>query len=125
MSAIEAALAAIDALEPGEKINYTQISNQHGVVRSTLTRRHQRLSTTRGLEGQNRRALHPHQELELIRYIERLTRQGLPPTRPMIRRFASDITKIEVGKGWVDRFIARHDVNLISRWATGIDRARH
>jgi hypothetical protein len=46
MSAIEAALAAIDALELGEKISYTQISNQYGVVRSTLTRRHQRLLTT-------------------------------------------------------------------------------
>jgi hypothetical protein len=45
MSAIKAALAAIDALELGEKINYTEISNQYGVVQSTLTRRHQRLST--------------------------------------------------------------------------------
>jgi hypothetical protein len=43
----------------------------------------------------------------------------------MIRRFASDIVKRELGKGWVDRFIARHEVDLISRWATGIDRARH
>ena len=93
MSAIEAALAAIDVLEPGEKINYTKISNQYGVVRSTLTRRHQRLLTTRELEGQNRRALHPHQEQELLQYIERLIRHGLPSTRPIIRRFASDIAK--------------------------------
>jgi hypothetical protein len=54
MSAIKAALAIIDVLELGEKINYTEISNQYGVVRSRLTRRHQRLSTTRELEGQNR-----------------------------------------------------------------------
>jgi hypothetical protein len=51
--------------------------------------------------------------------------QGLPPTRPMIRRFASDFAKKEVGKGWVDRYIKRHRVDLISRWATGIDRSRH
>ena len=43
----------------------------------------------------------------------------------MIRRFASDIAKRELGKGWVDRFIQRYDVHLISRWATGIDRSRH
>jgi hypothetical protein len=43
----------------------------------------------------------------------------------MIRRFASDIAKKELGKGWVDRFIRRHQVDLISRWVTGIDRSRH
>lgn len=43
----------------------------------------------------------------------------------MIRRFASDIAKKELGKGWVDRYIERHQVDLVSRWATGIDRERH
>src|ERR1700712_591081 len=43
----------------------------------------------------------------------------------MIRRFASEITKKEVGKGWVDRYIQRYQVDLISRWATGIDHSRH
>jgi hypothetical protein len=43
----------------------------------------------------------------------------------MIRRFASDIAKRELGKGWVDRYMKRYDVHLISRWATGIDRSRH
>jgi hypothetical protein len=43
----------------------------------------------------------------------------------MIRRFASDIAKKELGKGWVDRYIKRYEVNLILRWATGIDRSRY
>jgi hypothetical protein len=43
----------------------------------------------------------------------------------MIRRFASDITKKELGKGWVDRFIQRYQVDLILRWADGIDRSRY
>jgi hypothetical protein len=43
----------------------------------------------------------------------------------MIRRFASDIMKKELGKGWVDRFIQRYQVDLIPRWTTGIDRPRH
>jgi hypothetical protein len=33
----------------------------------------------------------------------------------MIRRFASDIAKKELRKGWVDRFVERYQVNLISR----------
>jgi hypothetical protein len=125
MEPIQAALAAIEALEPGEKIVYTQIAKRYGVERSTLARRHQKLSTSREERYQNQQALHPHQELELVRYIKRLTERGLPPTRAMIRRFASDIAKRELGKGWVNRYIKRHKIDLISRWATGIDRARH
>ncbi|KAF7572451.1 hypothetical protein PtrM4_099510 [Pyrenophora tritici-repentis] len=125
MSLIEAALAAIESLKPRKKLVYTQIAAKYSVDRRTLARRHQGATISRDAQAQNLQALHPQQEKELVRYIERLTRQGLPPSRPMIRRFASDITKKELGKGWVDHFIQRHDVHLISRWVTRIDRSRH
>jgi hypothetical protein len=125
MSPIEAALAAIEALEPGEKLVYTHIAAEYGVDRRTLARRHQGATVSRDTQAQNLQALHPQQEQELVRYIEGLTRRGLPPTRPMIRRFASDITKKEIGRGWVDRFIQRYQVDLVSRWAGGINRSRH
>jgi hypothetical protein len=125
MSSIEAALAAIEALEPGEEICYTKIAQKYGVDRSTLSRRHRGQTTSRTASAAERQNLHPQQEQELLRYIERLTKQGLPPTRPMIRRFASTIAGKELGVHWVDRYIKRHQVDLISRWATGIDRSRH
>ena len=125
MSSIQAALAAIESLGPGEKINYTQIAKTYGVVRSTLTRRHQGVSTSRATRYENQQALHPQQEVELLRYIERLTRQGLPPTRAMIRNFASQVAQREVGVNWVDRFVQRHPDELISKWTTGIDNSRH
>ena len=93
MSPIEAALAAIEALEPGEKLVYAEIARKYGVLTSTLSQRHRGVSSSRATKAQNQQALHPQQELELLRYIEHLTRQGLPRTRPMIRRFASDIAK--------------------------------
>jgi hypothetical protein len=40
MSLIKAALAAIKALEPGEKLVYTKITEKFSVDRSTLARRH-------------------------------------------------------------------------------------
>jgi hypothetical protein len=125
MSPIKAALAAIEALEPSEKLIYAQIARKYGVAVSTLSQRHRGVSSSRAIKAQNQQALHPQQEQELLRYIERLTRQGLPPTRPMIRRFASSIARKELGVHWVDRYIERHQVDLISRWATGIDRSRH
>jgi hypothetical protein len=125
MSSIEAALVAIESLKPGEKFSYRQIAAKYQCNRTTLARRHQGVQASCRTKAENQQALHPQQEKELLRYIERLTRQGLPPSRPMIRRFASDITKKELGIGWVNRFVQRYDVHLISRWVTGIDRARH
>jgi hypothetical protein len=40
MSSIEAALAAIESLEPREKLVYTQIAAKYSVDRRTLARRH-------------------------------------------------------------------------------------
>ncbi|KAF2844228.1 hypothetical protein T440DRAFT_473560 [Plenodomus tracheiphilus IPT5] len=106
MSSIKAALAAIDAQKPREKVNYKKIAEQYSCSRVTLARRHQ-------------------DEQELLRYIEHLTRQGLLPTRSMIQNFASQIAKKELRKHWVDRYIQRYQVNLILSWTTGINRTRY
>jgi hypothetical protein len=92
---------------------------------TTLRRRHQGVSTSRATRYENQQALHLQEEAELLRYIKRLTERGLPPTQAIIRRFASDIAKRELGKGWVDRYVKRYNVHVISRWAMGIDRLRH
>jgi hypothetical protein len=105
MGSIEAALTAIEPLKPGEKLKYTRVVKQYNVQRVTLARRHQGLSTSYAIRGENQRALHPQQEQELLRYIGRLTRQDLPPKRAMIRNFGSQIAKRELGVNWVDRFV--------------------
>jgi hypothetical protein len=40
MGDIEAALAAIESLEPGEHFTYTEIADKYGVDRTTLSRRY-------------------------------------------------------------------------------------
>jgi hypothetical protein len=125
MDPIEAALAAIESLEPGEKLVYAQIAKKYGVEPTTLARRHKGASTSRNTKAQNQQALHPQQEAELVRHIERLNRQGLPPTRAMIRNFASQIAQRELGEHWVDRFVQRHPDELISKWTTAMDNSRH
>jgi hypothetical protein len=125
MGSIEAALTAIESLKPGEKFNYTQVVEQYNIQRVTLARRHQGLSTSYAIRGENQRALHPQQEQELLRYIGRLTRQVLPPTRAMIRNFGSQIAKRELEVNWVDRFVQRYPDELISRWTTGMDNSRY
>jgi hypothetical protein len=125
MAPIDDAIAAIESREAGEKFTYQSIADQFGVDRSTLSRRHKGCQAPREAEGLNRRLLSPQQELTLVKYIEDLTKRGLPPTRDMIRNFASDICHNHVGDGWVTRFLHRNHDHLISKWTAGMDRSRH
>jgi hypothetical protein len=125
MGAIEDAIAAIESLEPGEKFSYRRIAATYGCSHSALSKRHQGITGLRSTVAENQQALHPQQEQELLHYIKQLTERGLLPTRAIIQRFGSDIAKRELGKGWVNRYIQRYNVYLVSRWATGMDRLRY
>jgi hypothetical protein len=125
MSRIDEALAAIESLDECETFTYTEIANRYGVSRSTLGRRHRGIQASRTEQAIKQQLLNPQQELELVKYIIRLTEDGLPPTREMIQSFASTIVKGEVGNEWVTRFIHRHEDDLVSKWTSGMDRNRH
>lgn len=125
MEPIDAALAAIHALQPGEKLVYAQIARKYNVDPRTLARRHKGITTSRSVAAQNCQALHPQQELELIRYIDRISKQGLPPTRDTIRRFATQLAQKELGYHWVDRFVQRYPDLLRPKLVTTMDRNRH
>ena len=98
MDPIQAAIEEIESLEPGEHYSYTAIAAKHNVVRSTLTRRHQGLATTASVKNFNQQNLNPQQELELVRYIEKLTKQGLPPIRDIVKNFGSIVAQKEVSE---------------------------
>jgi hypothetical protein len=97
MNLIQAALAAIALLGPGEEFSYTQIAKSYGVVWSMLTQKHQSISSPRATRYENPQALYLQQGLELLRYIKRLTKHGLLPTQAMIQNFASQIAQKELG----------------------------
>jgi hypothetical protein len=90
-TAMNATLTAIELLEPGEKFTYQAIADQFGVQRSTLSQRHQGRQSTLEAQRINQQKLNPQQGLELVSYIEDLTKRGLPPTREMIQNLASMI----------------------------------
>jgi hypothetical protein len=49
----------------------------------------------------------------------------LPPTRDMVRNFASTIAHKRVSESWVTRFYHCHEHNLILNWSTDIDAVRY
>ena len=122
---MDEALAECDTYGPGEKIPWTKIADKHGVVRSTLTRKWR--GETRSVKDAHlaQQNLSPQEEAELIKYIERLTADHLPPTREMVQNFASDIAGKRVSMSWVDRFVNRYSEQLTTQWSTSMDRDRH
>jgi AraC-like DNA-binding protein len=125
MAPIDNAIAAIEALEPGEKLVYQKIADQFGVDRSTLARRHRRVQLPKETKYFNQQKLTPQQEEELVQYIEELTARHIPPTREMIANFASAVAREPVSESWVTRFINKYSIHLISKYSTGMDANRH
>lgn len=124
MSGIEAAIEALNALKIGEPFTYSEYAKKFNCNRSTLSKRHRGVQQANAVKVENDRLLNTTQEKELVQYIDCLCARGLPPSRPMIRNFAAQIASKPVGKNWVDRFVNRHNIDLISHWASGIDHNR-
>ena len=122
---MEAAIAEVDSLMPCEEIPWTKIAKKHGVVRSTLTRRYRHETESRASKHIKQQALTPHEEADLVDYIEELTRQYLPPTREMIQNFASAMADNPVSESWVTRFLHRHSDQLSPQWTTTMAAERH
>jgi hypothetical protein len=125
MAPIDEALEDLKSRKEGEQFSLTEIADKYGVNRSTLGRRWKGVTGSKEEGYASQQALSPQQEIELVQYIERLTKRGLPPTREMIKNFSSEVAKRQLGESWVTRFINRNKIHLISKWTTGIDRNRH
>ena len=125
MAPIDEAIADLESREPGERYTLKEISEKYGVDRSTLGRRWRRVTASRDEGYSKQQALSPQQELELVRYIKTLTERGLSPTREMIRNFSSEVARQQLSESWVTSFINRHEIHLISKWTTAMDRTRY
>jgi transposase-like protein len=91
MALIDEAVADLESRDPGEKVTLKEVAEKWGVNRSTLGRRWRRVIGPRSDGYAQQKAISLLQELELVRYITKLTKQGLPPTREMIRNFLSEV----------------------------------
>jgi transcriptional regulator with XRE-family HTH domain len=125
MDPIQEAIEYLELREAGDEFSYREVAKKLGVNRTTLSRRHQGKQVNCEALAKRQQLLSPQQELELVRYIEELTRRGLSPTREMVGNFASAVAKWEVSESWITRSLRRHADEPTTKWATGIDRQRH
>lgn len=122
-------MAAIDEalkfLKSSESINYAKTARRFNCDETTLRRRHQgKQRSRRDADDLYKSRLSKQQEQELIAYIHKLSSRGIPPTLTMIKNFAQDIAKIEVGRNWAYGFVKRHHGDLGCTWFDGFDIAR-
>jgi hypothetical protein len=97
MSSIEAALAAIESLKPGEKLVYTQIARKYGFEPTRLAQRHKGASTSLSIRFKNQQVIHLQQEQQFLQYTKGPIRKDLLPTQAIIQNFASQIVKRKLG----------------------------
>ena len=90
------AVAERRAPDVNKPIPYTHLAKKHGVVQSTLTRQEQGKTASREDKAIAQRLLTPTQELELVEYIEGLTKRYLLPIRIIIKNFTSKIARKEL-----------------------------
>ncbi|PVH90299.1 hypothetical protein DM02DRAFT_470792, partial [Periconia macrospinosa] len=70
---------ALNDLASQDKPDYASIADKYGVHRSTLSRRHRKITTSREIATANFKSLlTPQQEKELVEYINKLSVFGLP-----------------------------------------------
>jgi transposase len=116
MDPIQEAIKYIESREARDNFSYRKVAKIFGVDRTTLSRRHQGTQQPRGTEAaKHRRNLNPQQEDELISFVEGQTRDGVPPTRSILKKFASAVAQHEVSDSWVTQFQHRHPDELISK----------
>ena len=64
------------------------------------------------------------QEKKLCDYIDKLTEYGVPPTFPQIRRWATEISKDYIGKGWPGSFVKRNEHRLSTAYLNALEISR-
>jgi hypothetical protein len=112
---IDEAVADLKLQESGEQYTLKEISEKHSIDHSMLGRQWRYVIASKEEGYSKQQALYPQQELELVRYVEQLTKRGLPPIREMIQILSSSVVKSEPSKSWVTCFINRYNIHLISK----------
>ncbi|KAL5611116.1 hypothetical protein FOBRF1_007233 [Fusarium oxysporum] len=116
---------ALEFLKTSGSINYAATAKKFECDETTLRRRHQgKQRARRDADTLYKSRLSKQQEQDLVTYIRKLSLRGIPPTLSMIRNFAQDIAKIEVGKNWPYSFVQRHRNKIDCTWFDGFDIAR-
>jgi hypothetical protein len=116
--------AALIEVRQSTSPNIAEIARKHSVHVRTLQRHAAGSCSTRQQKAENQYILSVIQQKTLVDYINKLSKDGIPPTPSMVLNFAADIAGKRPSKGWVPRFTKKWSSELQSRYLRGYDLAR-
>jgi hypothetical protein len=115
---------AVDDLNSQKTPRIAQTAKKYGVNRSTLSRRFHGITKPKAEAIEQQSLLTQQQQSTLVKYINTLSDDGIPPTNAMVRNFAEEIAKRRPGKNWVYRFVNAHSHQLKSGYLSAFDLSR-
>ncbi|KAF2836603.1 putative pogo transposable element [Patellaria atrata CBS 101060] len=115
---------ALDDLNSQSVPNISHTAKKFGVDRTTLSRRWRGITRSMDTAYKRREFLNESQSKFLIKYINRVSAQGLAPTPLMVRTWAAEIAKKEPSAKWPSRWIKRNSKCLKSGYLSGLDKSR-
>ena len=113
--------AAINEIRADADSNIAHIADKHGIERTRLSKLN---SGTIGLKedyDDRRGLLSKPQDLKLLELVNRLTREGIPPTPKIVSQFCRDLCGKLPGKNWPRQWVMRHQGELDSGVLKGFD----
>jgi hypothetical protein len=84
-------MSELGPYEFGVYYNYAFVATKYGLHRVTLSRRHKGVQGTKQRQYEEQQLLNNQQELELIKWISKLSGRGLYISSEMLRNFAFEI----------------------------------
>jgi hypothetical protein len=113
--------AAINELRAASKPNIAEVSRKYNIERTRLNRLFKGTRSTKEAYDSRRGLLSQQQDRRLIELVNRLTRDGLPPTPKTVRQLAKDMSGEWPSKNWPNRWLQRHERELDSGYLRGFD----
>jgi hypothetical protein len=113
--------AAIAALRAADKPNISAVAREYNIERTRLSRLYNGRIGLKEDYDDNRGLLSKQQDLQLVELVNRLTRDGLPPTPRMVCQFCKDLCGKLPNKDWSHCWLARHKDDVDSGLLKGFD----
>jgi hypothetical protein len=113
--------SAIAELRAAKKPNISQVARDYKIGRTQLQRLFNGTRATRAQYIDSKHLLSPQQDIELVKLLDRLTRDGIPPTAKIVRQLAHSLCGKLPAKNWPSNWLKHHSGHLDSSYLIGFD----
>lgn len=112
---------AIAELRAAKKPNIAATARKYKIERTRLHRLFKGTIGTREQFIESKQLLSQQQDLRLLKVLNRLTKDGIPPTPKIVRQLAHDLCGKLPSKNWPSTWLKRHQRDLTAGHLIGFD----